>query len=103
MNGKPPIVSARGLTRVYHLGDTEVVGIRRIDLAIADGEMVVIKGNSGSGKSTLLSLLAGLDRPTRGYLAVAGQDLNRATEAALTRYRRETVAWCSSPSTCCPR
>ena len=89
--GSPPIVSAEGLTRIYRLGATEVVGVHRIDLTVAEGEMVVIKGNSGSGKSTLLSLIAGLDRPTAGRLSVAGHDLNRTSEAAMTRYRREVV------------
>ena len=53
--------------------------------------MVVLKGDSGSGKSTLLSLLAGLDRPTRGELTVADHDLTRASDSALTHYRRDVV------------
>ena len=85
------IIAARNLTRTYALGDSEVIGISTIDLSIAAGELVVLKGNSGSGKSTLLSLLAGLDRPTRGELTVAGHDLNRATPANLTHFRREVV------------
>ena len=85
------IIAARNLTRTYALGDSEVIGINTIDLSIAAGELVVLKGNSGSGKSTLLSLLAGLDRPTRGELTVAGHDLNRATPANLTHFRREVV------------
>jgi len=86
-----PIISAKGLTRVYKLGDTEVIGIHEVDLDIAAGELVVIKGNSGSGKSTLLSLLAGLDRATRGNLTVSGHDLMRTSDTALTRFRRQVV------------
>lgn len=86
-----PLVLAKGLTRIYSLGASEVIGIDHIDLEVKRGEFVVLKGNSGSGKSTLLSLLAGLDQPTRGVLNVAGQDLNRATSSQLTRYRREVV------------
>jgi len=86
-----PIIQASGLTRLYSLGKTDVIGISRVDLNIAQGELVVLKGNSGSGKSTLLSLLAGLDRPTRGQLTVAGHDLTLSSEAALTLFRRETV------------
>ena len=85
------IITARNLTRTYALGDSEVIGINTIDLSIAAGELVVLKGDSGSGKSTLLSLLAGLDRPTRGELTVAGHDLTRATPANLTHFRREVV------------
>jgi ABC-type lipoprotein export system ATPase subunit len=85
------IIQASGLTRLYSLGKTDVIGISRVDLNIAPGELVVLKGNSGSGKSTLLSLLAGLDRPTRGQLTVAGHDLALSSETALTQFRRETV------------
>lgn len=86
-----PVVQARELTRVYRLGTTRVVGLDRVSFTIAPGALVVLKGPSGSGKSTLLSLLAGLDRPTSGTLAVAGRDLAGLDEAARTRYRRTTV------------
>jgi ABC-type lipoprotein export system ATPase subunit len=85
------VISAKGLTRIYRLGDSEVIGINRVDLEIAGGELVVLKGNSGSGKSTLLSLLAGLDRSTRGELIVARYDLNKASESQLTNFRRQVV------------
>lgn len=85
------LISAKGLTRLYQLGDSEVVGINQVDLEIAAGELVVLKGNSGSGKSTLLSLLAGLDHPTRGDLRVADHDLNKASDSALTHFRRQVV------------
>ena len=87
----PPIIKAQNLTRTYRLGNTEVIGINQLNFEIAGGEMVVLKGDSGSGKSTLLSLLAGLDRPTRGELTVADHDLTRASDSALTHYRRDVV------------
>ena len=90
-NSTKPVIDARRLTRIYALGDSEVIGIKAIDLRIAAGELVVLKGNSGSGKSTLLSLLAGLDRPTGGELTVAENDLASATPADLTHFRREVV------------
>ncbi|MCU0585847.1 MAG: ABC transporter ATP-binding protein [Desulfobacterales bacterium] len=68
------------------MGDGAVIG-----MAIAAGEMVVLKGNSGSGKSTLLALLAGMDRPTAGELTVAGHALSAPDGVDLTRYRREVV------------
>jgi len=85
------VISAKGLTRIYKLGDSQVVGVNQIDLEIATGELVVLKGNSGSGKSTLLSLLAALDRPTRGELRVAGHDLNKTSDNELTHFRRRVV------------
>ena len=86
-----PIIKAQKLTRTYKLGNSEVIGINQLDFEIAAGELVVLKGDSGSGKSTLLSLLAGLDRPTRGELTVADHDLARASDAALTHFRRDVV------------
>ncbi|MEJ2284306.1 MAG: ABC transporter ATP-binding protein [Desulfobacterales bacterium] len=85
------VIDAKNLTRVYALGGSEVIGLNAVDLQISAGEMVVLKGNSGSGKSTLLSLLAGLDRPTRGELTVAENDLVSARPADLTQFRREVV------------
>ena len=85
------IIDARNLTRTYALGDVVVVGINHVNLKIAAGELVVLKGESGSGKSTLLSLLAGLDRPTGGELMVADHSLTRADAADLTHFRREIV------------
>ena len=86
-----PQIQARGLTKSYRLGASEVIGLNHIDLALSAGELVVLKGNSGSGKSTLLALLAGLDQPTSGELIVADQDLRKATPGQLTQYRREVV------------
>jgi len=59
-NVKKSLIFTRELSRIYRLGDSEVTGIDRVGLDIAQGDLVVLKGNSGSGKSTLLSLLAGL-------------------------------------------
>lgn len=86
-----PVIIAEKLTRIYSMGAAELIALNQMSLKVISGELVVIKGDSGSGKSTLLSLLAGLDTPTQGRLTVAGRDLNTATEAELTRYRREAV------------
>jgi putative ABC transport system ATP-binding protein len=86
-----PVIFTRELTRIYKRGRSEVIGISGIDLEIAAGELVVLKGASGSGKSTLLSLLAGLDRPTGGIVRVADHDLNKTSDARLTHFRRQVV------------
>jgi len=84
-------IRARGLSRIYAIGSVRVTGLDGIDLTVPHGHMVVLKGDSGSGKSTLLSLLAGLDRLTRGELTVAGRDLTHCSESELTEFRRNTV------------
>jgi putative ABC transport system ATP-binding protein len=92
--GTPPAVFlARGLSRVYRMGDVEVHALRAVDLDVYEGEFVVLLGPSGSGKSTLLNILGGLDRPTSGEARWRDHDLARADEAMLTRYRRDHVGF----------
>jgi len=84
---------ARGLRKVYGMGEVEVVAIRGLDLDLHAGEFVVILGPSGSGKSTLLNILGGLDVPTAGSVTFRDHVLTGATERELTRYRREHVGF----------
>jgi putative ABC transport system ATP-binding protein len=84
---------ARGLTKVYRMGEAEVHALRGVDLEIERGELIVLLGPSGSGKSTLLNILGGLDTPTAGEILFKDENLSRADEAALTRYRREHVGF----------
>ncbi|WP_349369111.1 ATP-binding cassette domain-containing protein [Salinarimonas sp.] len=60
-------------------------------LEVAAGERLAVVGPSGTGKTTLLSLIAGLLRPATGRIQVAGADLGRLPEAALRRFRAETI------------
>ena len=64
-----------------------------VTLAFDQGELTAVMGPSGSGKSTLLNLLAGLDRPTRGTVTLAGQELGRMSEAELARFRRSQIGY----------
>jgi putative ABC transport system ATP-binding protein len=93
-SGKPVVVfEARGLTKVYHMGEVEVHALRGIDLELFTGEFVVLLGPSGSGKSTLLNILGGLDVPSGGSVFYRGQELTEFDDSALTRYRREHVGF----------
>jgi len=87
------VFTARGLTKVYRMGEVEVHALRGVDLDVDAGELIVLLGASGSGKSTLLNILGGLDTPTSGEVRFEDHILTDADEAALTRYRREHVGF----------
>ena len=87
------VFRARGLTKVYRMGEVAVEALRGIDLELYRGELVVLLGPSGSGKSTLLNILGGLDVPTHGEVRYLDHVLTGASEAELTRFRREHVGF----------
>ncbi|HEV3341054.1 MAG TPA: ABC transporter ATP-binding protein [Pirellulales bacterium] len=87
------LVQIRDLTKDYYRDRIRVPVLSATDLDIGEGEFVAIMGPSGSGKSTLLNLIAGLDRPTSGMVVVAGTDLGRLSESALTRWRSEHLGF----------
>ena len=89
----PPVFVARGLTKVYRLGEVEVRALRGVDLDLFEHEFVVLLGPSGSGKSTLLNILGGLDVPTSGTVRYRDRELTAFDDAALTRYRRLHVGF----------
>lgn len=71
------LVRVRGVTKIYRQGDLEVPALRGVDLDLAPGEFTAMAGPSGSGKTTLLNMIGALDRPTAGWVDVAG---HRATD-----------------------
>ncbi len=92
-SSRAPVFRVRALTRVYGEGEAEVRALAGVDLDLYRGELVVLLGPSGSGKTTLLNNLGGLDVPTAGELRYQDMDLTTADEAALTRFRRDTVGF----------
>jgi len=87
------IVSARNLARRYGSGDTAVDALRGVSLDVGAGELVAVMGPSGSGKSTLMHLLAGLDQPTEGTVAIAGNDITTMSDTELTKLRRAHIGF----------
>lgn len=87
------VFEARGLTKVYDMGQVQVRALRGVDLDLYSGELVVLLGASGSGKSTLLNILGGLDIATAGTVSYCGRDLTKAGDKELTQYRREHVGF----------
>jgi putative ABC transport system ATP-binding protein len=87
------VFRARGIEKVYRMGEVEVRALRGVDLDLHEGELVVLLGPSGSGKSTLLNVLGGLDVPTAGTVTWRDHDLANPDDRLLTRYRREHVGF----------
>ncbi len=87
------VFRARGLTKVYDMGEIQVHALRGIDLELYAGELVVLLGPSGSGKSTLLNILGGLDTATSGQVTYHDKDLTSAGDRELTEYRRHHVGF----------
>jgi len=87
------IFEARGLTKVYEMGEVQVQALRGVDLDLYEGELVVLLGPSGSGKSTLLNILGGLDAPTAGTVRYDDQELHLDDDTSMTQYRRAHVGF----------
>ncbi|MFZ9297569.1 MAG: ABC transporter ATP-binding protein [Hylemonella sp.] len=92
-DAEPPIFRASDLHKIYQMGEVQVHALRDVDLSIRRGEFIVLLGPSGSGKSTLLNILGGLDRPSSGSARFAEHELTGASDAELTRYRRQHVGF----------
>ncbi|MEW6602978.1 MAG: ATP-binding cassette domain-containing protein, partial [Nitrospirota bacterium] len=88
-----PVFQARGVTKVYRMGQVEVHALRGVDMDLFPGELIVLLGPSGSGKSTLLNILGGLDTATTGQVMYRHQDITGALDKELTDYRRFHVGF----------
>ena len=93
MTDKKVLVKIRGLAKDYKRGVEVVHVLQALDLEIREGDFLALMGPSGSGKSTLLNLIGGLDRPSSGELAVAGQRIDSMGDGELARWRANNVGF----------
>ena len=87
------VVTATEVTRRYGSGENAVDALRGVSLGVDPGKLTAVMGPSGSGKSTLMHILAGLDRPTEGTVAIAGENITRMGDNELTKLRRRHIGF----------
>jgi putative ABC transport system ATP-binding protein len=89
----PPLISARDLTKVYRVGEQDLVALDHVTLDIATGDFVAIMGPSGSGKSTMMNLIGALDVPSSGQLVLDGRDIGTLSVDELADLRNRTIGF----------
>jgi putative ABC transport system ATP-binding protein len=87
------VLTARGIGKTVKSGESDLVILREIDLAVTRGEAVAVVGASGSGKSTLLAILAGLDTPSSGAVELDGTDVFALDEDRRAELRGRTLGF----------
>ncbi|MCB9760297.1 MAG: ABC transporter ATP-binding protein [Alphaproteobacteria bacterium] len=93
MSAAPPLIQARGLVRIYGMGDAEVRALDGADLDVARGSFVTLMGPSGSGKSTMLNSLGCLDVPTAGSYRLEGREMVGLDKKQRALVRREKLGF----------
>jgi ABC-type lipoprotein export system ATPase subunit len=88
-----PLLSARGLAKSYSMGKRTLEVLRCVDLEIARGEFLALRGSSGAGKSTLLHLIGGLDSANAGEILFDGRDIAKFSENELAHYRNQRLGF----------
>ncbi|MCH5250670.1 MAG: ABC transporter ATP-binding protein [Lachnospiraceae bacterium] len=93
MNQTEPVIRVKDLYKIYRVGETRVRALNGVDFTIDRGNFCSIVGTSGSGKSTLLNMMAGLEKPTKGEIIIAGEHMEKKTENQLVAFRREHIGF----------
>ena len=93
MRQAEPVICVKDLYKIYRVGETRVRALNGVDFTIDRGNFCSIVGTSGSGKSTLLNMMAGLEKPTKGEIIIAGEHMERKTENQLVAFRREHIGF----------
>ena len=93
MGQQDPVIAVKDLYKIYRVGETKVRALNGVSFTIDRGNFCAIVGTSGSGKSTLLNMLAGLEKPTKGEIVIAGEHMETKTENKLVAFRREHIGF----------
>lgn len=87
------IISVKNVSKSYWRDSLEIPVLNNITIDVKDGEFLSLMGPSGSGKTTLLNLIAGIDKPSRGSIDVAGVDISKLGESALAKWRANNIGF----------
>ena len=93
MEDSKNVITVKDLYKIYRVGETKVRALNGVDFSIHRGEFCAIVGASGSGKSTLLNMLAGLEKPTKGEIVIAGEHMQKKSENELVRFRQAHIGF----------
>ena len=88
-----PIITLNDVSKVYVIGSNKLRALDGVSLDIYPGEFTCIIGRSGSGKSTLLNMIAGLEKPSRGRIRIAGKQIERMSESDLVDFRLNNIGF----------
>jgi putative ABC transport system ATP-binding protein len=87
------IIQVQNVSKSYWRDSFEVPVLNNISIDVHEGEFLGLMGPSGSGKTTLLNLIAGIDRPSKGTILVAGTDISKLNESALAKWRSHNIGF----------
>src|SRR3954454_14718574 len=87
------VIETKNLSKVFKRDEFQVTALDIAGIEVHKGEFIALMGPSGSGKSTLLHLIAAMDRPTGGAIAVLGEDLRALNDRQIARWRNEHIGF----------
>lgn len=93
MVSQVPVIEAKGVYKIYEMGENNVAALNGINLKIRKGEFVSITGPSGSGKTTLLDVLSALLRPSKGEIFINGLPISKMDDSTLAGLRGKTIGF----------